>query len=122
MKKLLVITLVLFLAGALATVAGAGDMAPKVGDTVYACNCGEACPCQTLSMKPGECSCGKALAQGTVAEVGDGTVVVKTADWTRTFKSDGKFACNCGAACDCNTVSQTPGKCSCGKDMAEAVN
>jgi len=122
MKRLLAITVVLFLGLAMATLASAGDMQLKVGDKVYACNCGEGCPCQTLSMNPGECSCGNPLAEGEVVEVGDGTVVVQTADWKRTFKTDGKFACNCGAGCNCNTVSQSHGKCSCGKDLAEKPN
>jgi len=122
MKRVIAVTLVLFLGLAMATLASAGEMQLKVGDKVYACACGEACPCQTLSMKPSNCSCGKEMVQGEVVEVGDGTVVVQTADWKRTFKTEGKFVCNCGAGCNCNTVSQSPGKCACGKDLAEKPN
>jgi len=122
MKKLLGIVLVLVFGLVLAGLSTAGEMQLKVGDKVYACNCGEACPCDTLSMRPGKCSCGKDLVQGEVVEVGEGSVVVQTDSWKRSFKTDGKFACACGAGCTCNTVSQAPGKCSCGKDLAEKTN
>jgi len=122
MKRILAVAMILLLTLVAVAVVSAGEMQLKVGDKVYACNCGEACPCQTLSMRESKCSCGKDMVQGTVAEVGDGTVVVQTADWKRSFKTAGKFACNCGAGCNCNTVSQTAGKCACGRDLAEKVN
>lgn len=122
MRRRLAVALTLLVTLLVAGAALAGDMQLKVGDKVYACNCGEGCPCQTLSMNPGKCVCGKDLVQGTVVEVGKGTVVVQAADWKRSFKTVGKFACNCGAGCTCNTVSQTPGKCTCGKDMAAKTN
>jgi hypothetical protein len=122
MRKMLAIFLALSLTLVAAAVVSAGEMQLKVGDKVYACNCGEKCPCDSLSMRPSNCSCGKEMIQGTVAEVGDGTVMVQTEAWKRSFKTTGKFACNCGAGCNCNSVSQTPGKCACGKDLAEKMN
>ena len=122
MKRFQAVLLVFFLVLAATAVVSAGEMDLKVGDKVYACNCGEACPCDTLSMRESKCSCGKDMVQGTVTEVGEGTVMVKTDDWTRSFKTAGKFACNCGTGCNCNTVSQTAGKCACGKDLAEKTN
>jgi hypothetical protein len=29
----------------------------------------------------------------------------------------GKYACSCGDACKCPTVSDKPGECTCGKDL-----
>ena len=50
MKKLLVILVVVF-AMVMVTVALAANPKPvfKVGEEVYACNCPEGCPCQTIS-------------------------------------------------------------------------
>ncbi len=31
----------------------------------------------------------------------------------------GKYACACGEACKCGTISQKPGKCACGVDLNE---
>jgi len=28
-----------------------------------------------------------------------------------------KYTCACGEGCNCDTISQKPGNCSCGKDM-----
>ena len=30
------------------------------------------------------------------------------------------YTCNCGPACRCDTLSTTPGKCTCGKEMVKA--
>jgi hypothetical protein len=40
-------------------------------------------------------------------------------DKEQAFKTTGKFQCACGPKCDCDTISQKPGKCSCGKAMEE---
>jgi len=122
MKRFLVVLLVLVFGLVLAGFSTAGEMQLKVGDKVYACNCGEACPCDSLSMQPSKCSCGKEMVQGEVVEVKEGAVVIQTDSWKRSFKTDGKYACACGAGCACNSVSQTPGKCACGKDLAEKTN
>jgi hypothetical protein len=31
----------------------------KMGDEVYACNCGSECMCNTIAKKPGDCTCDK---------------------------------------------------------------
>ncbi len=92
----------------------------KAGDEVYACACGAACPCKTLSMNAGKCSCGVDMAKSKVVSVKDGKAVITVNGKDEEFPLKGKFVCGCGEACPCNTVSQKPGKCSCGKDLVPA--
>ena len=40
-----------------------GKIDLKVGDEVYACGCGESCPCYTVSRSPGKCTCGSDLVK-----------------------------------------------------------
>jgi hypothetical protein len=87
------------------------------GQEVYACNCGAACDCNTLSNNPGKCTCGVDLAKVKVKSVGDGTAVLLFGGEERTFKTKGKYACACGEKCPCHTISQKPGKCTCGVEM-----
>ena len=89
----------------------------KVGEEVYACNCGAKCACDTLSRNAGKCTCGVDLVKSTVKSVGDGTAVLIVSGEERTFKTIGKYACACGPQCPCNTISQNPGKCTCGVEM-----
>ncbi|RPI29205.1 MAG: hypothetical protein EHM61_02390 [Acidobacteria bacterium] len=122
MRKFFVLTLTLVLAaGAYWVYAGPanGKMALKVGDEVNACGCGTACACQTISNQKGKCHCGHDLVKATVAKVGDGTADLKIGNETRTFKTVGKFVCGCGDNC-CQTISQSAGKCGCGKDLVAA--
>ena len=120
MKKVFTVALALVLALAFAVVAAEpSKMELKVGDQLYVCNCGEKCPCDSMARKPGNCTCGKEMVQGTVTKVGEGTAVIKTASAERTFKTVGKYACACGPTCDCGSISQNPGNCVCGKPMAE---
>ncbi|MFZ0053121.1 MAG: hypothetical protein WAK96_15200, partial [Desulfobaccales bacterium] len=67
MKKLVVI-LVVVLAIVMVTVAFAANLKPvfKVGEEVYACNCGEECPCNTISKHAGKCVCGKDMVKAKV--------------------------------------------------------
>ena len=61
---------VLFILGAIGlAMAEKGTMELKVGDEVYACNCGEKCPCNTMSRNPGNCTCGSPCGEttGTIA-------------------------------------------------------
>ncbi len=119
MKKIVLLVAVAFtlaLAGG-ALAAEAGKMDLKAGDELFVCGCGKKCNCDTLSMKPGKCSCGKPLVKGTVTKVEAGKAMIKTDKEERWFKTIGKYACACGASCDCNTISQKPGKCACGKTM-----
>ena len=87
------------------------------GEEVYACNCGPECPCDTLSKNAGKCTCNVDLVKATVKSVGDGTAVLLVNGQERTFKTVGKYACACGPQCPCNTISQNPGKCTCGVEM-----
>ena len=87
----------------------------KAGEEVYACNCGAKCPCNTLSRNPGKCTCGVDLVKATVKSVGDGTAVLLVSGEERSFKTVGKYACD--LQCPCNTISQNPGKCTCGVEM-----
>jgi hypothetical protein len=121
MKRVLCLALVAFLALALAgsVCAEGAKMDLKAGDSVYACNCGENCPCQTMSKKPGNCVCAKEMVQAKVTKVEGGKAFLTAKGWEkpRPFAMVGKFACACDPKCDCNTISQKPGKCVCGEEM-----
>lgn len=119
MRKLTVLVTVLALACIVYAGPSNGKIALKAGDSVYACGCGTACPCQTISNRTGQCGCGHDLVKATVAKVGEGTADLKFAKETRTFKTTGKFVCGCGGEC-CQTISQSAGKCGCGKDLVAA--
>jgi len=95
------------------------EMKLMAGQEVYACNCGAACPCDTLSMTPGKCTCGREMVKAKVISVGDGTATLMVSGEKRVFKTRGKYACNCGPKCPCHTISQNPGKCTCGVDMVK---
>jgi hypothetical protein len=118
MKQSTVSLLAVFVAVAIAVVAFAasnGAMDVKPGDQSYVCACGEACQCDTMSRNPGKCSCGKDLIKVTVTKVENGMVYVDGGK--KAYKQAGKYTCACGPACKCDTVSQNPGTCSCGKDL-----
>jgi len=84
---------------------------------VYACGCGDGCDCHTLSRNPGKCTCDKDLVKSKVLKVDEGMVVLDVNGKEKTFPTTGKYTCACGPACNCDTISQNPGKCSCGKPM-----
>ena len=120
MKKAILTTLVILVSlfwvgGVLAAESGKMDL--KVGDQLFVCGCGKDCPCDTMAKKPGNCSCGKPLVQGTVTKVSEGKAMIKTPNEEREFKTVGLYMCACGAGCDCGTISQNPGNCVCGKPM-----
>jgi hypothetical protein len=125
--SVLVLFLGLIVTGCSSTMSSAGksdlelrpDMKLAAGQEVYACNCGAKCPCDTLSNNPGKCTCGVDLVKATVKSVGDGTATLVVNGQERAFKTKGKYACACGLKCPCNTISQNPGKCTCGVDMAK---
>ncbi len=94
-------------------------MALTVGEELYACNCGKQCPCNTLSKNAAKCTCGVDMVKASVVSVGEDTAVLLVSGEERTFKTVGKYACACGLQCPCNTISQNPGKCSCGMEMKE---
>jgi hypothetical protein len=122
MKKKVLIVLSVVLAIALAALAFAGaksKMDLKVGDEVYACNCGIDCKCNTMANQAGNCTCGKAMVKATVVRIEGDTAYLQADGWkeARPFKTIGKYVCACGPACKCNAISQNPGKCPCGVDM-----
>ncbi len=112
---LAVMALLIFCAVSSADTTGRMDVKP--GDEIYVCACGEMCDCDTMSMKPGQCSCGKDMIKTKVTKVDENLIYVEA--YKRGLKRMGKYACACGAGCDCNTISQKPGNCSCGKPMKE---
>lgn len=121
MKKTLVVALAFLITLVFSgmALAEAGKLNLKVGDSVYACNCGEDCPCNTMAKKAGKCTCGKEMVQATVTKVENGKAYLQAQGWEkpRPFLTVGKYACNCGPNCDCNTISQNPGNCVCGQEL-----
>jgi hypothetical protein len=124
MKKLfygLLVVLFILVSVSLGMAETKGKMELKVGDEVYVCNCGEKCPCNTMSSNPGNCTCGNEMVKAKVLKVSPGKAEVKAESWAkaRVFKTIGKYTCGCGPGCKCNTISQNPGKCTCGADMVK---
>ena len=122
MKRIAMVLVMVVLAVSIVSISTAaekGKMDLKVGDVVYACNCGEKCPCNTMSINPGKCTCGSDMVKATVTKVEPGKATLKADEWKqeRVFKTVGKYTCSCGPDCKCNTISQNPGKCTCGADM-----
>lgn len=120
MKKVLfVLPIVLFVLVAFAFAAEKQKMEFKVGDEKYVCNCGDSCPCKTISMNAGKCTCGKDMVKAKVTKVEKGKAMFKAAGWDkeRAFPTVAKYMCDCGPDCKCNTISQNPGNCTCGKKM-----
>ncbi len=118
MKKLLFLTIVLAISLATFALADKTVMTPKVGDELYVCGCGEGCKCDTMSNSPAQCTCGKDLVKSKVTKVEEGKITMEGR--VRPFVSIAKYVCACGPDCKCNTISQNPGNCSCGKKMIEA--
>lgn len=96
-----------------------GMITLKAGDEVKVCGCGAGCPCETISRKDGKCTCGKDLVNAKVTRVEKGKMYVMVNGKEQAFKTTGKFQCACGPKCDCDTISQKPGKCTCGKALEE---
>jgi hypothetical protein len=95
----------------------------KVGDEINACNCGEKCACKTMSMNAGKCTCDKDMVKAKTTGVKGGKAMLTAAGWQkdRPFPMTGKYMCNCGPDCKCDTISQNPGKCTCGKEMKKVM-
>jgi hypothetical protein len=124
MKKSVLIVLSLLFVCAAAVLAFAdkgpnGKFDAKAGDTIYVCGCGAGCDCGSLGKKTGTCSCGKELVKTTVNKVENGKVFYTLDGKELSAPTQGKYACGCGGGCDCGSISQKPGKCSCGKDMVK---
>ena len=117
MKKVLILMVVFTLAFVTFAVADKTKMKVKVGDELYVCACGEGCPCDTMSRNAGQCTCGKDLVKTKVTKVEKGKITVESRG--KPFISAGKYACDCGPDCKCDTISQNSGNCTCGKKMVE---
>ena len=117
MKKLLILMIVFSLAFSTLAFADKTSMKAKVGDELYVCACGEGCPCDSMSRNAGQCTCGKDMVKTKVTKVEKGRITVESRG--KPFISKGKYACDCGPDCKCDTISQNPGNCTCGKKMME---
>ena len=89
----------------------------KVGDSVYACNCGEGCPCNTMARKPGNCACGKEMVEAKVTQVEDGKAYLQAQNWPQPlpFPTVGKYACACGPDCPARPSARNPGNAAAGQ-------
>jgi hypothetical protein len=83
-----------------------GKLDLKAGDERYVCNCGEKCPCNMISSNEGKCTCGIDMVKAKVAKVEKGKATFKANLWEkeRSFKTVGKYACNCAPGCKCDTT------------------
>jgi hypothetical protein len=120
---------------------GAVEKAPLSTGAIYWCACGPECKCNSVSTKPGTCSCGKEMVGGHVVFTEGNTALVCTCgpgcscaidpnDRTKCgcgkpikridLKGTGIYFCNCGGSCACNTVSDKPGTCKCGMQLHQA--
>jgi len=108
-------------------------------DVLYTCNCGPACKCNTVSTKPGACTCGAPLKWGHVIKIeGNEAILCQCAEGCKcsglnaedpskcacgtpvkrmSLEKTGIYFCNCGGSCTCNTVSDKPGTCKCGMEL-----
>lgn len=120
MKKMMLIVLTMFFAFGLALSVHAAkeQFEAKSGDTIYVCGCGQGCDCGTLSHEEGKCSCGNELVKTTVNKVEDGKVFYTVDGKEMSAPMTGKYFCSC-KKCNCNTISQKPGKCGCGKKLMQ---
>ncbi len=110
-------------------------------DVLYTCDCGPQCNCNSMSIHPGNCACGKPMKWGHVLKVeGTEAILCQCAegcsckldanDPTKcacgkpvkrvNLAGTGIYFCNCGGSCFCNTVSDKPGTCKCGMPLKKA--
>ncbi len=70
-----------------------------------------------ISRNPGKCACDKDMIKTKVTKVEKGKITFESRD--KRLVSVGKCACDCGPDFKCDTISQNPGNCTCGKKMME---
>ncbi len=124
MKRFVIVAVSLFfiVAGvstALADKGQKGQFTTKAGEVIYVCSCGTGCDCGSLAKKEGTCGCGKSLVTSTVTKVEGGKVFYKLDGKELSAPITGTYACGCGEGCKCGSISQKPGKCSCGSNMVK---
>ena len=117
MKKVVIFAIVFSLALSTFALADKTKMKAKVGDELNRCAGGEGCPCDRMSRNPGQCTCGKDMVKTKVTKVEKGKITVESRN--KPFVSVAKYVCDCGPDCKCDTISQNPGNCTCGKKMVE---
>ena len=93
----------------------------KEGDPVYVCMCGDSCDCKTMSRNAGKCTCDKAMGKGVISKIEGDKAVVKVEGKDLNSITKAKYACACGDGCSCGTISQKPGKCTCGTEMKKVM-
>jgi hypothetical protein len=106
-------------------------------NVLYVCNCKDNCKCNSVSVKPGKCACGSDLVDTHILKIKGNKATLCTCGKDCTCKLDesnpsncacghpvkeadlkGLYICNCKpGGCGCNTVSDKPGKCKCGKEL-----
>ena len=116
-RQILAIAAVVFLGTSLAHLATA-RLVVKAGDTAYVCQCPSSCGCETAALKPAKASCDHDLAKVTVTRVKGKKAYYEVEGKEHAFKLTGKYGCACGGDC-CMMVSQKPGTCCCGKELAK---
>ena len=124
MKKFLVVLMVMVLGFGFSAISFSeplkgGKLEVKAGDEIYVCGCGKGCDCYTVSKKEGKCTCGSALVKVKVTKVDKGKAFYMQDGKEASTTLTGKYNCACGPQCDCQTISQKPGKCGCGKEMSK---
>ena len=124
MKKFLVVLMVMVMSLGFSAISFSeplkgGKLEVKAGDEIYVCGCGKTCDCLTVSKKEGKCACGQNLVKVKVDKVEKGKAFYKQDGKEASTPLAGKYNCACGAQCDCQTISQKPGKCGCGKEMSK---
>jgi hypothetical protein len=124
MKKFLVVLMVMVLGFGFSAISFSeplkgGKLEVKAGDEIYVCSCGKGCDCYTVSKKEGKCTCGSALTKVKVTKVDKGKAFFMQDGKEASTTLTGKYNCACGPQCDCQTISQKPGKCGCGKEMTK---
>ncbi len=120
--------------------AAKGAHAPAAArqDILYVCDCGDACKCNSMATRPGNCACGKPMKWSHVVKIeGDEALLCTCTEGCAcqidakdpakcacgqpikrvSLKGTGIRFCNCGGSCFCNTVSNQPGQCKCGMEL-----
>lgn len=136
MKKVfIVLVAAAFVLGAM-SISFAKQAGKAKSPVYYVCDCGPDCNCNSMSKKPGNCTCNKKMRQMHLLEIDGDTALFCTCgagceckinpdDKTqcgcnkpvKKVSLKGKYVCACGPDCKCGSISDKPGKCKCGSEM-----